>query len=88
MGMLFLWDFIFLPVKWKHHLQLHGVDVRIKFTTYESTTQIVNSHAGLVVVVIKGQPVVESQRCLKPCLATYQLCDLLLDLFEPQFARL
>ena len=50
--------------------------------------QIMNSHAGLVVVVIKGQPVVESQRGLKPCLATYELCDLLLDLFEPQFAHL
>ena len=65
-----------------------GLTMRIKFTTYESTMQIMNSHAGLVVVVIKGQPVVESQRGLKPCLATYELCDLLLDLFEPQFAHL
>lgn len=46
---------------------------------YEITT----SHTGWVVVVIKGQSVVGSQKGLTSCLATYQLCDLVLDFFEP-----
>lgn len=50
--------------------------------------QTVNSHTVLVVVVIKEQLVVESQRGLKSCLAPYQPCDLLLDFSEPQFAHL
>ena len=47
-----------------------------------------NSHAVLVVVVIKEQPAVESQRGLRSCLAPDQPCDLLLDFSEPRFAHL